>query len=777
MGQIGKAVPRTEDDRFTRGAGEYTADLSFPGEAWLHVVRSPFAHADVVSTDWTRALEMPGVVGVLTPADLEEFNVGTFSNRIRYNAPDGRPMFETPRSLLAQGRVRYAGEPVLAIVAETRAAAQDAAECVDIEYVEHPVVPDLESAIAPQAPEIWPEAPANVAFEHHLGDRAAADAAFSRAAHVTKLDLRISRVSANPLEPRVAIAVPDRRQSRTTIYVSTQTPHSLRTELAENILRVPASTLRVVALDVGGGFGMKSNDFSEYGLCVLAAKKFRRPIKWIADRSESFLSDNHARDNIWTIELALDRDHRFLAVRTDSLANLGAYLAYAGTHQATNNVGGVAGLYATPHMHARIRGIYTNTQPVSPYRGAGRPEATFAIERVIEVAARELGIDAVELRRRNLIQPADMPFRTGLVFTYDCGNFPALLDRAIDAGDWNGFAQRRADSERRGRLRGRGLGLAIEIAGGPPGAPFEEYASLTIDQSGSAFVKLGTHSHGQGHETAFAQILSDFMQVPLDGIHIAYGDTDVVPHGRGTFGSRSIAAAGAALNSCCVELLCKARVIAGHILECDAADIVVEDGRFVAAGSDRRVDFKKVVALAYSPAKLPPGVSAGLSASHTLSTLGPTFPNSAHVCEVEVDPDTGTVKVDRYLVVDDVGTIINPLLLHGQIHGGVAQGLGQVFFESIVYDQGGQLLTGSFQDYGMPRADNLPSMEIRSLGVPTKMNPLGAKGAGEAGAVGSLASIVNAICNALERYDVRHMDPPVTPEKIWRAICRKQCVE
>ena len=770
MGTIGQPIPRVEDDRFLRGAATYTGDLSFGRMAWLVLVRSTVAHAEVRSINVEDALSMPGVLGTIGLEDLEQAGVGTFSNRIRYAAPDGSPMFEPPRSPLARGRVRYVGEPIVAIVAESLGQAQDAADSVVVDYEELPPAATIEAALSGDAPIIWDQAVGNIAFEHRLGNSEATDAAFAQAAHVTALDLRINRVTASPMEPRVAVARPDLRQGRMILYATTQTPHSLRTELSEHILGVPAALLRVVALDVGGAFGMKSNDFSEYALCILAAQKFGRPVKWMSSRSEAFLSDHHARDNLWRVELALDRNHDFLALRSHSRANLGAYLAYAGTHQATNNVGGVAGLYRIPAMSALIHGVYTNTQPVSPYRGAGRPEATFAIERVIELAAAELQLDPVELRRQNLIQPEEMPYKTGLVFTYDSGNFPVLLETVLSAGDWEGFDARRKSSRAAGKLRGRGLALAIEIAGGPPGTPFEEYASLTIDPSGSAFAQLGTHSQGQGHETAFRQILSERLHLGLAEIHLTFGDTDKVPHGKGTFGSRSIGAAGAALETCYAEIVDKAKRIAGHHLECAVEDIEFRSDGFFVAGSDRSISLRQVAALAYTPARLPSDLSPGLSAAHTVSTKGPTFPNSAHVCEIEIDIETGLIKVERYLVVDDVGTIINPLLVYGQIHGGVAQGLGQALLESIVHGDDGQLLTGSFQDYAMPRADDLPSIGIESRPVPTGMNPLGAKGAGEAGAVGALAAVVNAVCNALAEYGVRHIDPPITSEKVWRLI-------
>ncbi|MEQ9811840.1 MAG: xanthine dehydrogenase family protein molybdopterin-binding subunit [Azospirillaceae bacterium] len=770
MAWIGRSTVRVEDERFLKGRATYTGDLTFPDMAFLAVVRSPVAHARIRTIDVAAAETAPGVLWVIQPRDLVRAGVGTFSNRIRYKGTDGKPMFETPRTLLAGERVRYVGEPIVAVVAESREAAVDAADAVILDFEEIPALANLEAALAPEATQIWQEAPGNIAFEHLLGDKEAADRAFANAAHITQLEMRISRVTAAPIEPRVAVAQPDVRRRRTTLYCATQTPHGLRTELASRILRVPSARLRVVALDVGGAFGMKSNDFAEYGLCVLAAERLDRAVKWTADRSEAFVSDHHARDNLWRAELALDAEQRFLGMRTESFANLGAYLAYAGTHQATNNVGGLAGVYRTPAMVARVCGVYTNTQSVSPYRGAGRPEATFVVERLVETAAAELGIDPVELRRRNLIQPDEMPFKTGLVFTYDCGDFPNLMERALAEGDWDGFSYRREVSEARGRLRGRGLAMAIEIAGGPPGTPFEEFASLTIDASGSAFARVGTHSHGQGHETAFRQILAEWLGLPPDWIDIAYGDTDEVPHGRGTYGSRSIGAAGAALAACRDEIINKAKRIAAHSLEADSDDVTFRDGAFVIDGTNRGMSLKDVAAAAYQPAMLPKDVEAGLSAAHIVSTKGPTFPNSAHVCEVEIDRETGVVSVERYRVVDDVGTVVNPLLLHGQIHGGVAQGIGQALLENVVHDGDGQLLSGSFQDYAMPRASDLPMISIDSQGVPTAMTPLGTKGAGEAGAVGALVAVTNAVCDALRPFGVVHLDPPITSEKVWCAM-------
>jgi carbon-monoxide dehydrogenase large subunit len=516
---------------------------------------------------------------------------------------------------------------------------------------------------------------------------------------------------------------------------------------------------------------MKNSPFPEYGLLLWAAKKVGRPLRWTATRAESFLSDYHARDNHSSVELALDKDGIFLGLRIRTLANLGAYLGFNTPHPSTNNLGGLAGVYRTPHIHAEVIGVFTNTQPMAPYRGAGRPEATYAVERVIDVAADELGIDRVDLRRRNLIPPEAMPFKTGLVFTYDSGEFGKNMDLALAEADWAGFAARRAEAARRGRLRGIGIANAIEIAGGPFRNPNEESAEIRFDASGNVTLLMGTHNHGQGHETSFRQLAVSLLGVAPERIRIVAGDTDAVVHGRGTFGSRSMMAGGTALVRASDKIVERGKAIAAHLLEAGESDIVFEDGRFSVAGTDRGVRIEEVARTAYTAGKLPPGAEYGLSALAITTPPEATFPNGCHVCEVEIDEDTGAVEIVNYVVVDDVGTVINPLLVKGQIHGGVAQGVGQALLENLVYDPGsGQMVSGSFMDYAMPRADDMPAMTVLSNPVPTPNNPLGVKGAGEAGTVGALPAVINAVVDALRPLGVTHLDMPATPARVWAAI-------
>lgn len=766
--RIGDPVPRFEDARLLTGHGRYTDDVKLDRQSYLCVVRSPHSRARIVSTDITATATAPGVLCVVTGSDLVD--LGTFSNRIRRPGAGGEPMFEPPRRVLPLEEVRYVGEAVAAVVAESPQQARDAAELVDIQYEPLPAVASIEAAMASGASAVWREVPDNVAFVYTVGDRDAVNKAFSSANHVVTLTTRINRVTANPIEPRSALADCDPASGRLTLYASVQTPHGLRNELCARIFRMPASNLRVVAGDVGGAFGMKSGDYAEYALLVWCARLLRRPVRWTSDRSEAFLSDHQARDNLWSLELALDHELHFLAVRARSHANLGAYLAYAGTHQATTNIGSLAGVYATPCLHVEVHGIYTHTHCVSPYRGAGRPEAIFAMERLIDHAAVELGVDRIELRRRNIVSPDQMPWKTGLTFTYDSGDFPTAMERVLELSNWRQFEERRAEAAGRGALRGIGFGFAIEIAGGPVGRPFEEYAEVRVDATGSVFIALGTHNHGQGHETSFRQISSEYLGVTADRIEIAYGDTDIVAHGRGTFGSRSMSSGGTALIAAAEKVKAKAKLVAAHLLESAAEDIEWRNGDFLVVGTDRRATWNEVAEAAYQSATLPEGVEPGLFARATVSASAPTFPNSAHVCEVEIDIETGVPRVVGYWVVDDVGRVVNPPLLYGQIHGGVAQGLGQVLFEDIHYDSDGQLLTGSFMDYAMPRAEDLPKVHVESCPVPTRANPLGVKGAGEAGTVGALPAGVNAVIDALRPCGVRHLDMPTTAEKLWRLI-------
>ena len=768
---IGSATPRFEDARLLRGLGRYTDDIHPNGAAFMAVVRSPHANARIVGTDAVAARAAPGVIAVLTGAELAADGLGGLQTMVARHRPDGSPMPRPPYTLLATEAVRFVGDAVAIVVAGTLQAAQDGRDLVSVEYDALPAVTDAEAALAPGAPPVWPElAPDNVCFLFRQGDAAATDQAFAAAHHVTTLDFRISRVSASPMEPRNATASYDPGDDSYTLTAGTQAPHNMRSAIAEHTLRIPSAQLRVISPDMGGAFGMKGSPYPEYGLALWAARRTGRTVRWVATRSESFLSDYHARDNHSQVQLALDAEGHFLALRVRTVANLGAYLGFNTPHSSTNNLGGLAGVYRTPHLHAEVWGMFTNTQPNAPYRGAGRPEATYAVERVIDQAAREMGIDRVSLRERNLIQREQMPFRTGLVFTYDSGDFPANMRIALEAADWAGFDARRAEAAARGKLRGIGLANAIEIAGGPAASPMEEGAELRFAPDGSATLLLGTHNHGQGHETAFRQIAATRLGLDPARLRIVFGDTGRVTHGRGTFGSRSIMAGGGAFVRTAEKVIERGRAIAAQMLEASLADIEFEDGVFRVAGTDRALGIEAAARASYVAANLPPGEEFGLGASSIVAPKGATFPNGCHIAEVEIDPETGVVAVQRYTVVDDVGTVINPLLVKGQIHGGVAQGLGQILMETVAYDESGQMLSGSFMDYAMPRAGDLCEVAVLSNPVPTAMNPLGAKGAGEAGTVGALPCLMSAILDALAPLGVHHLDMPATPERVWAAI-------
>jgi carbon-monoxide dehydrogenase large subunit len=768
-GGVGAPVRRVEDLRLLRGRGRYTDDHRLADCAHLVLVRSPYAAARIRGIDTAPALAIPGVIAVLTGDDLA--SLGPLETSVTRQLPGGKPMPRPPYRILATDAARFVGDPVAAVVAETRAAAKDGAEAVVVDWDPLPAVTDASAALAPGAPSVWPaHAPDNLCFLFSLGDAAAVEAAFAKAAHVARLPFRVSRVSANPLEPRGAIGAWDEGEGRWTLITGVQIPHKIRSELAGRTLRVPDNQLRLISPDMGGAFGMKGSPTQEHALVLWAARMLGRPVRWVADRTESFLSDFHARDNDSVVELALDAEGMFLALRIRTVANLGAYLAFNTPHSPTNNLGGLAGVYRTPAIHAEVRGAFTNTQPTAPYRGAGRPEATYAIERVIDLAADEMGIDRVAIRRRNLIPAEAMPFRTGLVFTYDSGDFARGMELALAAAEWNGFAARREDSARRGMLRGIGIANAIEIAAGPFRAPNEEGAGIRFEPDGGATLLLGCHNHGQGHETAFRQLAASLLGLSFDRVRVVAGDTDLVPHGRGTFGSRSLVVAGTAMTRAAERIVAKGRRIAAHLLEAAEGDIAFEGGAFRVAGTDRALRIEAVAAASYTPGKLPKGEEMGLAADVVLTPDEATFPNGCHVAEVEIDPETGVVSLLRYTVSDDVGTVINPLLLKGQIHGGVAQGVGQVLGETILYDEAGQMVTASFMDYRMPRASDLPMMTVESNPVPTAANPLGAKGAGEAGTVGALSVVINAIVDALRPLGIRHIDMPATPERVWRAI-------
>lgn len=764
---VGSPMRRVEDARFLRGIGRYVDDLPAAGATRMVLLRSPHPHARLKNVDARAARAVPGVLLVLTAADIPE--LGMLRCVTPRHRRDGQPLTQTLWRMLAADTVRYVGDPVACVVAETQALALDAAEAIAVEYEPIPAVTDCAAALAPDAPQLWPWLiPGNESFLFRLGDFAAVERAMARAAHVVRLPFRVTRVSANPLEPRNLLASYDPAEERYTLVTGTQLPHVMRNEIAEFALKVPSNRLRVISPDVGAGFGMKENSFPEHVLALHAAKLLCRPVRWTATRTESFLADTHARDNDSVAELALSAEGDFLGLRVSTLCNVGGYLAWQGPVSSTNNVGGLAGVYRTPAICTEVRGVLTNTQPTAPYRGAGRPEAIYAIEQCIDLAAWRLGMDRVALRQRNLIQPEQMPFQTGLDYKYDCGDFPANMRIALRQAQWDDFPARRAESAARGKLRGIGIANAIEVAGGPHRSPMEEGAEIRFDSGGSVTLLLGSHNHGQGHETVFRQMATERLGIPPERIRFICGDTDKVAHGRGTIGSRSMMAAGSALVGVAERIIERGKRIAAHLLEASEADIEFVNGEFRVAGTDKVIGIETLAKRSYVPGA-PPGEPLGLS-EHLVTRPGDaTFPDGCHIAEVEIDPDTGATMLLRYLVVDDVGTVINPLLLKGQVHGGVAQGFGQVFSENVLY-QDGQILTASFMDYPMPRADDLPEIHVTSNPHPTESNPLGVKGAGEAGTVGALPVLMSAVLEALRPLGVEWLDMPATPERVWRAI-------
>ena len=765
---IGQPVSRFEDPRLLRGRGRYQDDLTLPGQAYAVFLRSPHAHARIRAVDTAAAVAMPGVLVVYSGADVVADGLGTMAMRLQRKRPDGLPMFARPHPGLARDRVRYVGDPVAMVVAESVAQAKDAAESVIVDYEPLPSVTDTAAAAKPGAPPVWDECPDNVSNLFEAGDKAGADAAFARARHIVKRRYVISRVFAHYMEPRGAIGAYDPGEDRYTLYADCQYPHRVRNALAANIFKLPESKVRVIAGDVGGGFGTKGWQYVEHRLTLWAARKLRRPVKWTCDRSEAIQADEHARDNVTEAELALDADGRFIALRLHTIAGHGAYLSSERNLLPTfANVHTSVGVYAIPAAYVAVTGVFVNKNPVAPYRGAGRPEAIYVIERLIDDAARELGQDPIELRRRNLIATSAMPYRNAFGITYDCGAFAENLETAIEKTAYSDFPVRRAASAERGKLRGIGIGFAIERAA----SPGLEFAEIRFDPSGTATLFMGTKNQGQGHETTFKQILHERLGIEPGEVQFIDGDTDRVAFGMGSTGSRSTVIGGTAVWMAADKIIDKGKKIAAHLLEVAVADLEFVDGRFAVAGTDRAVALREVARAAFQAGRLPAGLEGGLYETGTFAPKSDTFPNGCHICEVEIDPETGGVEMVDYTVVDDVGTVINPTTLKGQIHGGVAQGLGQVLMEEVAYDpQSGQLLTGSFMDYCMPRADTLCNMHVYSQPVLTKLNPMGAKGAGEAGTVGALPAVMNAVMNALAPQGVGALDMPATSEKIWRAI-------
>lgn len=757
--KYGRLVHRREDFRLTQGRGLYAGDVALADMNHVVFVRSPHAHAKIKSVDVDAAKTATDVVAVFTAADLDADGVPDYSLPTKMQRPGSVEVTETPRLPLVRDRVRFLGEPVAMVIAKSLSAARDAAELVNVDYEELPAVATVTEAIAPGATSVWEAMPDNIAYYWSKGDAAELERTLQASHHVVRLTSISSRVSANPMEPRSAVGHVD-GDGRPTLHVSYQSPHNLRDALAA-MFGLEKSALRVVATDVGGSFGMKSGLLREESLVFWAARKLRRPVKWVADRSESFLSDEHARDIEIDAALGLDRRGNFTALHVSYRVNIGAYLS-ARSASPIGNFGGIAGVYRTPRILGEARGIFTHTSPTAPYRGAGRPDATYAIERLIDVAAQEMNIDPFKLRKRNLIPPEAMPYKTPFVFTYDCGDFASSMDKAAELVRYREFAARRKEARKRGKLRGIGIANPIEVAAGPFTRPSTDFAWVEAKADGSVRLRAGTMSVGQGLETSLSDIVAQRLSVPIDKIDYVYGDTDQVPRGKGNGGSAALTLGGSAIALGIDKLLEQGRHLAAQRLEASIADIEFAEGRFRIAGTDRSLSLVEVAALAGPD---------GLTGTGEFKLSQPTYPNGCHICEVEIDPDTGEVEVIGYVGVEDVGRVLHPAFVEGQIHGGVAQGMGQALQEAIVHEPGsGQLLTGSFMDYAMPRAADLPNFTCANVEVPTALNPLGVKGVGEAGTVGAMAATMNAICNALASVGIRHLDMPTTPERIWRAI-------
>jgi carbon-monoxide dehydrogenase large subunit len=773
---IGASVPRKEDFRFITGNGHYTDDMNRQGQAHACFVRSPHAHATIDAIDFSDALNAPGVISVLTGKDVAADGLGGLICGWLVHSKDGSPMKTGAHPVLALSHVRYVGHHVAVVIAETAAQAKDAAELVNVSYGELASVTAVTDAQAPGAPQVHAEAPRNTSFEWELGDKAAVEAAFKNAARVVSLDIANNRLIPNAMEPRAAIGEYDKGSGIYTLYTTSQNPHVARLVLSAFIGVAPENKLRVIAPDVGGGFGSKIFIYAEETVCVWASKKVGRPVKWVAERSESFVSDAHGRDHQTHAELALDANGKMLGLRVKTIANLGAYLQLFSASVPTYLYATLlSGQYDLPAIYCEVDGVLTHTAPVDAYRGAGRPEATYVIERLVETAAREMGMDPAEFRRKNFIRK--FPHQTPVIMAYDTGDFDASLNEACRLIDYANFPARKAEAAARGMRRGIGFSAYIEACGIAPSAAIGtlgagvglwESAEVRVNPTGSVEVMTGAHSHGQGHETTFAQLVSDRLGIPIENVEIVHGDTDKVQFGMSTYGSRSGAVGMSAIQVALDKVITKARKIAAHVLEAGEGDIVFEDGRFTVAGTDRGLAFAELALQAYTGHKFPTSeIEPGLKETSFYDPTNFTFPAGCHIAEVEVDPATGVVRVVKFVAVDDFGNVINPMIVEGQVHGGVAQGIGQALLEKGVYDPDtGQLLSGSFMDYCMPRADDLPSFDVGMTVTPAPSNPLGIKGCGEAGAIGSPAAIINAITDAL---GIREIAMPVTPERAWRA--------
>ncbi len=759
---VGQPVPRKEDPTLLRGEGRYSDDVNLAGQAHAVMVRSPVAHGVLRGIDIETASAMPGVLAILTAADLDAAGFGPLRCPMNVPQRDGSPMKTPPRPSLAVGKVRYVGEAVACVVAETAVQAKDAAEAVQLDIETLPAVTAPHEALKPGAPQIHDEAPSNLVLDFHYGDAEAVKKAFADAAHVTRLEIVSNRIAVSAMEPRSAIGSYDPDTERWTLHLGCQGVMGIRGALAKDVLKVAPDKVHVLTGNVGGSFGMKSQVYPEYGPLLLASKKLGRPVKWTDERSESFLSDHAGRDHQRVAELALDKDGRFLAVRLSGTANAGAYI-YPPMPATTNAVKNVIDVYRTPAMEVNSKVVFTNTTPVAAYRGAGRPEGNYFMERLIDTAARELAIDPADLRRRNHIAPDQMPYKAPSGMNYDSGEFTAVLDKALKAADWEGFAARKAESAARNKLRGRGIGSYLEVTG----PPSKEYGGIRFEEDGTVTMLSGTLDYGQGHATPFAQVLAAHVGIPFERFRLLQGDSDQLKVGGGTGGSRSALVASQAFLEAGDKLIEQGKQIAAHVLEASAVDIEFAHGRFTIAGTDRSIGILELADRLRGGMTLPADLPQSLDVSHISDNPPFSFPNGCHIAEVEIDRDTGHIDVVRYFMVNDFGTVINPMLVAGQAHGGVLQGIGQALMEHTIYDPQGQPVTGSYMDYALPRAEHAPDMSIESHAVPCKTNRMGIKGCGEAGCAGALPSVMNAIVDALGG---KHIDMPATPEKVWRAL-------
>jgi len=775
---IGASTKRREDFRFLKGIGKYTDDINQPNQTYCYILRSPVGHAKIGKIDLSAAKSAPGVVAIFTSADIDADKVGGVPCGWLITGKEGKPMKEPKHPILASGKVRHVGDPVVAVIAESLNAAKNAADLVSIDYQELPAIIDMKTAHSKGGVPVHDEAPDNICFDWEFGDKAATDAAFAKAAHVTKIDLVNQRLVANPMEPRAAIGVYDIGMDEHTLYTTSQNPHVIRLLMGAFVLSIPEHKLRVVAPDVGGGFGSKIFHYAEEAFVTWAAKKIGRPVKWTADRSEAFVSDAHGRDHVTHAELALDANGKMLALRCDTLANMGAYLSTFAPCVPTWLHGTLlAGQYTHPAIYVNVKAMFTNTVPVDAYRGAGRPEATYILERIVTKAARELKMDQAAFRRLNFIKKEQFPYLTPVALTYDIGDYEASMAAALKMADYAGFPARKAASVAKGKMRGIGFASYIEACGIAPSslvgalgarAGLYEAATIRVNPTGSVSVMTGSHSHGQGHETTFAQVVASKLGIPADSVQIVHGDTQKIPFGMGTYGSRSLAVGGSAIVNALNKVIDKGKKIAAHLLEASEGDIEFKDGAYTVKGTDKKKTFGEIALTAYVPHKYPiDKIEPGLEETAFYDPKNFTYPAGTYICEVEVDPRTGVTEIQQFVAADDFGNIINPMIVEGQVHGGLVQGIGQAMLEGAVYNDKGQLVTGSYMDYCMPRADDVPNFKVTTTVTPCTHNPLGVKGCGEAGAIGSTPAVINAICDAINVDDIAM---PATPERVWRAI-------